>query len=121
MNKVLHLLFVVVVGGCVTPVIPLPPPNPSLMSLTADTNKGEIVISGKASDPHSDALYYFYNLRTGYGTIALAQPDGSFTTQPLEAKDGDKLDLWTSRFGEDEPSSVVRVIVRYSGSLERTD
>ena len=113
------LALAAVAGACVTPVIPLPPPDPSRMGLTVDEERSEIVITGQPSQAHSDALFSFLNVRTGHGVVTVARGDGSFTTEPMKARDGDLLDLWVSRVVEDEPSGVVRVVVRYSGSLAR--
>lgn len=99
------MLVLVALNGCVTPVIPLPPPEPRLMAL--DQTKKEIVLAGDPSSAHAGALIFVFNQRTGMGTITQASPtDGRFVTQPIKVEDGDRMDIWAARFAEDDPSSI---------------
>ena len=110
-------LLLVLVGGCVTPVIPLPPPDPTRLSITVDAAKGEVVLVGKTDSPLADVLIYLFNVETGKGNITRASADGSFITDPLPVADGGMLELWAARDGDDSPSSVRCLVVSYTGTF----
>jgi hypothetical protein len=95
------------VAGCVTPVIPLPPPAPK--KLTQDLTTGEGSLEGVASEPGT--LVYVFNSSTGTGVIATADSQNRFVTQKMAMADEDHLELWGSRFSEDSPSSIRCITV----------
>jgi len=108
--------LLVLVSGCVTPVIPLPPPlQPTII---VDPAKGEVVFEGPLSAPHQDALFYIFNSKNGKGVIIQAAHDGSYVADPLPAADGDEVNLWASRWGSDSPSSVLCLMVRYTSATD---
>ena len=94
-------------AGCVTPVIPLPPPSPK--RLTQDLTTGEGSLEGTASEPGT--LAYVFNSRTGTGVIATADAQNRFVTPKMAMADDDHLELWGSRFSEDSPSSIRCITV----------
>ncbi len=113
MRRLTTVLFIaLVLASCVTPVIPLPPPENVYLKELDQTLK-QVVVAGPASGPHGDALFYVLNQRTGRGTITQGEPDGSFVSAPLEADDGDRLGIWAARFSEDAASSVLCEVVDY--------
>jgi hypothetical protein len=111
----LTTLAVGFLAACVTPVIPMPPPDPSLMRFEqVDPTKGEVVLSMSASDPHGGTLIHIFHPKSGKGQILQAKQDGSFVSDPIKAAEGDQLEIWSARFvAESEPSSVVCIVVRY--------
>ncbi len=108
MKKLLGLsLIVAALGGCVTPVIPLPPPDPTKMTFeVTGTAKDQVTITGAASAVHNGGYIYLINMSTGRGVITQTGEDGSFKAEPIKAQDKDQLHMWAAR-GPDDPSSEV--------------
>jgi len=81
-------------GGCVTPSIPIPPPDPALMTFDLQGEVGNTFASF-AYPTHPtlvDAVVFVYNRDKGEGVIRNANPDGSVgPTQPLRADLGDQM------------------------------
>lgn len=114
LHKIRCILLVALIfgiSGCVTPVIPLPPPCPDCMSLNVvDQQQSLISISG--IDPAlPDALIFVFNQRTGDGVITRTSPMGEYASEPFEAIVGDRLDTWATRWTEDLPSSSICLVV----------
>lgn len=101
--------------ACVTPVIPMPPPNPLLMELKqVDPQKGEVVLSGSPGAAQGGTLVHIFHPHSGKGQILETGQDGSFASDPIRAAEGDQLEVWSARFvAESEPSSVLCIVVRY--------
>lgn len=98
-------------GACVTPQIPLPPPDISIMGVTvADPDREEIELSAPANDRTRGALVIVVNARTGDGVVTTAGADGSFRTIPFVAAEGDRLGMFYKRAEEysDDACGVVR-------------
>ena len=85
----LTLIFVLaVIGGCITPSIPIPPPDPARMMF-------DVTITGTSSSAtftyppdvnYVDAVAFVFNRDRGVGVFEVTHPDGSVgPTQPLEA------------------------------------
>ena len=114
MHKLRCILLVAVilgVSGCVTPVIPLPPPCPECMSLdVVDQQQSLITISGTDPALH-DVLIFLFNQRTGDGVITRTSPMGEYASEPFEAIVGDRLDAWASRWTGDVSSSSICLTV----------
>lgn len=102
-------------AACVTPVIPLPPPAPATMAISqVDPDKQQVVLSGGKSDPHGGVLFHIYHPASGKGQIVQAAQDGSFVSDPITAAEGDRLEVWATRFiAEGDPSSVICILVSY--------
>lgn len=87
------LLLAATVGtsGCVTPSIPIPPPDPARMTfeVTTDTTTGLITaarFSYPAEENYKGGVVYVYNRTTGEGVIKAVNADGSIgPTQSLAA------------------------------------
>jgi hypothetical protein len=107
-------------AGCVTPVIPLPPPKPGDLTLDiTDPAKNLVTIAGKAAAYYKGAYIFILNLTTGHGVIVPASvDDGSFESDPFEAKDGNRIDLWAKHAPDDEEGSDVLRLVLTSGTLK---
>src|SRR5262245_38904007 len=92
----LALIAVFGLAGCVTPSIPIPPPDPSLMEFTTTTDPNGIVVSASLRYPQTTAyiggLVYVFNRSIGHGIIELVNSDGSIgPTTPVAASAGDQL------------------------------
>ncbi len=76
--------------GCSTPSVPLPPPEVDLRYLAfSSPTPGEVVLSGMARETHVSVTFYFVNEVTGDGVITSTKADGSFSSAPLAAQEGD--------------------------------
>jgi hypothetical protein len=81
-----------VVGGCVTPSIPIPPPEPERMTFTIDTQAGAASFAYAPEPNYADAVVYVFNRDRGQGVITTARPDGSVgPTAPFPATVGDQI------------------------------
>lgn len=80
------------VGGCVTPSIPIPPPEPERMTFTIDAQAGEAQFSYGPEPNYADAVVYVFNRDRGEGIITTARPDGSVgPTERFPAAAGDQV------------------------------
>jgi len=111
-------VFMVFLGGCNTPVIPIPPPPIETLQLEiVDPGKNEISINGRANSNLIGMLVFLYNQRTGDGVINTAEADGSFVTDPLPVQDRDRLDLWAAIEAEDPSDSLCLEVDLSQGAL----
>lgn len=87
-------LIVLGLTACVTPSIPIPPPDPSQMTFTVTTSGTDstAVFSYPPKADYGDALVYIYNRDQGVGIIQQARPDGSVgPTNPVAAKINEQI------------------------------
>jgi hypothetical protein len=84
-------------AGCVTPSIPIPPPDASMMTfgVTTDPSSGAITSASleyPPTDIYRGGLVYVFNRSVGHGIIELVNADGSIgPTTPVEATSGHSL------------------------------
>jgi hypothetical protein len=108
------LWVAVVVAGCNTPQIPLPPPEVEVLEVALVDREAETIrLSGAPNFRTRKAQVEVINLETGFGVIAPAGDDGAFVTQPLSAAEGHHLSVSYSR-GEDF-SDALCIVVSYAG------
>lgn len=73
-------------ASCVTPSIPIPPPDPARMTFEVTTdNNGAITatrFSYPAEENYKGGVVYVYNRTTGEGVIKAVNPDGSIGPTP---------------------------------------
>lgn len=83
------LVCLVGIAGCVTPSIPIPPPEPAKMTFTVTTDPmGEITSASFAYPPtlsYQGGVAYVYNRDRGLGVIQAVNPDGSVGPTPAVA------------------------------------
>ena len=96
MRRSIGLLVLVLVGlaGCVTPSIPIPPPDPAQMTFTVSVEGTDstAVFSYPAKADYGDAIVYVFNRDQGVGIIAQAAPDGSVgPTKPVAARVNEQI------------------------------
>ncbi|MDB4963798.1 MAG: hypothetical protein JWP01_3797 [Myxococcales bacterium] len=81
-------------AGCVTPSIPIPPPDPTLISfqLTGEPGSTTASFSYPIHPTLVDAVVFVYNRDKGVGIIENAHPDGSVgPTASVRADLGDQM------------------------------
>jgi len=81
-------------GGCITPSIPIPPPDPVLMTfvVTGDGAGSTATFSYPADHNYVGSVVFVYNRDRGLGIIEAARADGSVgPTQPVNAALGDQM------------------------------
>ena len=79
MRVLLLAIGLVVISGCVTPSIPIPPPDPARMTFTLSGDPGshEASFSYPPNVNFVDSVVFVYNRDLGVGIIEAAHPDGS--------------------------------------------
>ena len=79
MRRIGLVLLVLGFAGCVTPSIPIPPPDPAMMNfaVTVQGNDSTAVFSYPPKADYGDAIVYIFNRDQGVGIIERARPDGS--------------------------------------------
>ena len=92
----LALLAVLGLAGCVTPSIPIPPPDPSMMhfDLTTDSNGAvtSVSLTYPATQSYENGVAYVYNRSLGVGVIQQISANGSIgPTPPVAARLNDQL------------------------------
>lgn len=92
--RALPALLFVVAAGCVTPSIPIPPPEPEAMTFDVDVSAGLATFVYDPEPNFADAVVYIFNRDLGRGIIATARPDGSVgPTEPFEAAIGHNISV----------------------------
>jgi hypothetical protein len=98
-------------GGCITPSIPIPPPDPVLMTfmVMGDGANSTATFSYPADHNYVGSIVFVYNRDRGLGIIEATRPDGSVgPTQPVRAAIGEQIVVTFQR--EDQTvSTCVRL------------
>lgn len=80
-RSVLPLLLLVLilgwVSGCLTPSVPIPPPEPERMVFDYDGANGEASFTFDPNPSYGNAIVYVFNRDQGVGIIETATADGS--------------------------------------------
>jgi hypothetical protein len=84
--------------SCNTPFIPLPPPgDPTFTPMMASDGVGAPrtvwEARGNPASAMSEARVFIYNIDGGSGVIVRAQSDGSYASNPIDGKAGDRIQL----------------------------
>ena len=121
MRRVLLCLGIVgLAGGCITPSIPIPPPDPELMefAVVGDGAASTASFTYPANINYEMSILYLYNRDQGLGIIEATRPDGSVgPTRPLSAALGDQIVVAFQR----DDLSVSTCIRLRNGAQSRTD
>ena len=100
---------VLVVGACVTPSIPIPPPEPAKMTFAVDTTANQATFAYPATDNYVGSVVFVYNRDKGVGIIENAHPDGSVgPTAPVAAVLNDQI-VVTFQVDEQSVSTCIRL------------
>lgn len=90
----LGLAVMVGLAGCITPSIPIPPPDPARMTFTLVGDPGNTTASFEypPTDNYAGAIVFVFNRELGVGVIETARPDGSVgPTAPVRADLGQQI------------------------------
>jgi hypothetical protein len=101
------LLAGFVAGGCITPSIPIPPPDPERMTfvVTGEPASTSATFAYPADVNYQGSIVFLYNRDRGLGIIEAARPDGSIgPTRPVSATIGDQIVVTFQR--EDQTMST---------------
>lgn len=94
------------VSGCLSPTLPLPPPeNPEVSKIDAD---GYVTLTGSSGSVEAGALVYGFNVRIEQGIIVRATDYGSYKLR-LPAEVGDQITIWQEVGTEQSASILVKV------------
>lgn len=103
------LVCALLASSCITPSIPIPPPDPGQMSFEIEASAGVARFSYAPSDVYSGALVYVLNRAKGVGVIDTARADGGIgPTAPFPASVGDQVVISFQRDGQ-TASTCVRI------------
>jgi len=104
--------------GCVTPVIPLPPPDPANLALTpnsCDASAGTIKFKGNDKVASAHSYVFIWNTATSVkkGIVRYSNDKGGFAeVTDFPASDGHELWIWTkAALHEENKSDTVAVTV----------
>jgi hypothetical protein len=103
------LAVVLALAGCITPSIPIPPPDPEQMTFDVTVDTGRATFSYSPS-PYDGAIVYVLNRATGTGVIDRAREDGSVgPTLPFPARLGDSIIV---SFERDSQTASTCIVIR---------
>jgi hypothetical protein len=104
---------------CVTPSVPIPPPDVAKMTVEIDVDQGSVQFAYAPDPSYGGALVYLFNESIGEGIITTARDDGSVgPTEPFAASINDRLIV---TFEIDEQLSSRCVIIGESVPLLECD
>jgi hypothetical protein len=87
----LRLLLLIVFAGCITPSIPIPPPDPGEMEFHLGSD-GTAVFTYPPTDAYQGGTCYVFDRNNGQGVFEIVHADGSIgPTLPLPAQLGDQV------------------------------
>lgn len=92
--SVLAVGLVLGLAGCITPSIPIPPPDPAQMTfqLQGDEGNHTATFEYPANVNYESSIVFVYNRDRGVGIIEAARPDGSVgPTAPVRAELGEQM------------------------------
>jgi hypothetical protein len=109
MNRVCFMAFGLCLTGCITPSIPIPPPDPTEMTihLTGTNAATTAVLTYPPTDNYKHGVAYVFDRTLGHGSIDLVNPDGSVgPTTAIPAHVGDQI-VFTIENGSQSVSTCV--------------
>jgi hypothetical protein len=120
MRRLCSLLVLAVLGGCITPSIPIPPPDPGRMTfaVTVSGQSSTATFSYPPNINYVDSVVFVFNRDRGMGIIETARSDGSVgPTAPLPAALGEQVVVSFQR----EDQTVSTCIRLRDGTQSATD
>ena len=108
MRRLAVIVAVVGLAGCVTPSIPIPPPDPSAMTVQLSAVDGTAVMQYPPTNAYEGGTAYVFNRAKGVGVIQQCAPDGSIgPTLAFPAAAGDNVILSVEVGSETVSTCVV--------------
>lgn len=112
------LIALLGLAGCVTPSIPIPPPDPALMTFAVTTDAQGAITSASLTYPptisYVGGVAYVYNRTIGVGVIQAVNANGSIGPTPaVNATENDQLVISVEN---DEQTVSTCVQLRAGGS-----
>jgi hypothetical protein len=107
MRRSCSLLVLAVLGGCITPSIPIPPPDPRQMTfaIKLEGQDSTATFAYPANINYVDSIVFVFNRDRGSGVIQQARSDGSVgPTAPIAAAVGEQIIVSFQR--EDQTAST---------------
>ena len=104
-----RLVVLLVLAGCVTPSIPIPPPDPAKMTfqITVTGTDSSAVFNYPPTTDYKGGIAYLYNQNLGAGIIQNCNNDGSIgPTAPMRATAGDQI-VVSVQVGQQTDSSCI--------------
>lgn len=120
MRRLLVLGLALAVQSCITPSIPIPPPDPSQMTfqLQGDVGSTTASFSYPANVNYEDTVVFVFNRSKGVGIIETAHGDGSVgPTAPVRADIADEMVVSFQR----DDQTVSTCIKLREGAQSSTD
>ena len=120
MRRLCSLVVLAVLGGCITPSIPIPPPDPGRMTfaLTVSGQDSTATFAYPPNVNYVDSIVFVFNRDRGVGVIETARSDGSVgPTAPLPAALGEQIVVSFQR----EDQTVSTCIRLREGTQSATD
>jgi hypothetical protein len=109
-----------VAGGCITPSIPIPPPDPERMTfvVTGEAANSSATFTYPPDINYRDSIVFLYNRDRGLGIIEASRPDGSIgPTRPVSAAIGEQIVVTFQR----EDQTISTCIRLRNGQQSATD
>ena len=110
MRRWVGIGLLLAMAGCITPSIPIPPPDPSNMVFHLTTTNGQTsaTMTYPPDDLYKGGIAFVRDEVTGLGSIANVNPDGSVgpITVPPPVKLGDQV-VFSVQNGAQTVSSCV--------------
>ena len=120
MRPLLSLFVLAVLGGCITPSIPIPPPDPGKMTfaITVEGTSSTATFAYPPDDNYVGTIVFVFNRERGVGVIEQARTDGSVgPTAPVAAALGEQIVVSFQR----EDQTVSTCIRLREGAQSATD
>ncbi|MEO8700808.1 MAG: hypothetical protein ABI867_12235 [Kofleriaceae bacterium] len=120
MRRLLIIGLAIGLSGCVTPSIPIPPPDPGKMTFQVDTTgpTPQAVFTYEPEANYIGSIVFIYNRDRGVGIIENAAADGSVgPTAPVEAAVGEEVVITFER----EDQTVSTCVRLREGAQSSTD
>jgi hypothetical protein len=98
-------------AGCITPSIPIPPPDPALMTfvVTGDAANSNATFQYPPDINYIGSIVYVYDRERRVGIIEATRPDGSVgPTRPVSAAIGDQI-VVTFQLRDEAISTCIRL------------